>query len=78
MLDLTFPQTSLNFFRPLRPWIVSSNHFNEKEIVPPYLKDGKIVLVMARGNSFLDLVKHLDGIDEGAIAKLNTHHLQTR
>jgi len=35
------------------------------------LKDGKVVLVAAHGNSLRALVKHLDGISDEAIAGLN-------
>jgi 2,3-bisphosphoglycerate-dependent phosphoglycerate mutase len=37
----------------------------------PDLLDGKTVLVVAHGNSLRALVKHLDGISDEAIAKLN-------
>ena len=40
------------------------------EIVPD-LRAGKTVLVAAHGNSLRALVKHLDGISDEAIAKLN-------
>ena len=42
----------------------------ESDIVPD-LKDGKVVLVAAHGNSLRALIKHLDGISDEAIAKLN-------
>ncbi len=42
----------------------------ESDIVPD-LKSGKVVLVAAHGNSLRALVKHLDGISDEAIAKLN-------
>jgi 2,3-bisphosphoglycerate-dependent phosphoglycerate mutase len=42
----------------------------ESDIVPD-LKDGKVVLVAAHGNSLRALVKHLDGISDEAIAGLN-------
>jgi 2,3-bisphosphoglycerate-dependent phosphoglycerate mutase len=42
----------------------------ESDIVPD-LKDGKVVLVAAHGNSLRALVKHLDNISDEAIAGLN-------
>ena len=42
----------------------------ESAIVPD-LKAGKTVLVAAHGNSLRALVKHLDGVSDDAIAKLN-------
>ncbi|WP_238010886.1 phosphoglyceromutase [Dactylosporangium sp. AC04546] len=39
--------------------------------IVPQLFDGKTVLVAAHGNSLRALVKHLDGISDEAIAKLN-------
>jgi 2,3-bisphosphoglycerate-dependent phosphoglycerate mutase len=42
----------------------------ESDIVPD-LKAGKVVLVAAHGNSLRALIKHLDGISDEAIAKLN-------
>src|SRR5690349_23548580 len=39
--------------------------------IVPQLLDGKTVLVAAHGNSLRALVKHLDGISDEAIAKLN-------
>jgi 2,3-bisphosphoglycerate-dependent phosphoglycerate mutase len=42
----------------------------ESDIVPD-LKEGKVVLVAAHGNSLRALVKHLDGISDEAIAALN-------
>ena len=42
----------------------------ENEIQPD-LRDGKVVLVAAHGNSLRALVKHLDGISDTAIAGLN-------
>ncbi|MGH8795246.1 MAG: phosphoglyceromutase [Stackebrandtia sp.] len=39
--------------------------------IVPDLRAGKIVLVAAHGNSLRALVKHLDGVDEEAITKLN-------
>ena len=42
----------------------------ESAIVPD-LKAGKTVLVAAHGNSLRALVKHLDGVSDEAIAKLN-------
>jgi 2,3-bisphosphoglycerate-dependent phosphoglycerate mutase len=37
----------------------------------PDLKSGKVVIVVAHGNSLRALVKHLDGISDEAIAGLN-------
>ncbi|GAB95840.1 2,3-bisphosphoglycerate-dependent phosphoglycerate mutase [Kineosphaera limosa] len=42
----------------------------ESDIIPD-LKDGKVVLVAAHGNSLRALVKHLDGISDEDIAGLN-------
>ena len=42
----------------------------ESDIVPS-LKENKIVLVTAHGNSLRALVKHLDGISDEDIAALN-------
>jgi 2,3-bisphosphoglycerate-dependent phosphoglycerate mutase len=42
----------------------------EAEVVPD-LRDGKVVLLAAHGNSLRALVKHLDGISDEAIAGLN-------
>ncbi|GIE83537.1 phosphoglyceromutase [Actinoplanes regularis] len=39
--------------------------------IVPDLRDGKTVLVAAHGNSLRAIVKHLDGISDEAIAKLN-------
>jgi 2,3-bisphosphoglycerate-dependent phosphoglycerate mutase len=39
--------------------------------IVPDLRAGKIVLVAAHGNSLRAIVKHLDKISDGAIAKLN-------
>ncbi|MGN6524436.1 MAG: phosphoglyceromutase [Actinomycetes bacterium] len=39
--------------------------------IVPDLRDGRTVLVAAHGNSLRALVKHLDGISDEAIAKLN-------
>jgi 2,3-bisphosphoglycerate-dependent phosphoglycerate mutase len=39
--------------------------------IVPQLLDGRTVLVAAHGNSLRALVKHLDGISDEAIAKLN-------
>ncbi len=41
------------------------------ESIVPDLKTGKTVLITAHGNSLRALVKHLDGISDGAIAGLN-------
>ncbi|MDR0628022.1 MAG: phosphoglyceromutase [Bifidobacteriaceae bacterium] len=42
-----------------------------REAIVPDLVEGKTVLVAAHGNSLRALVKHLDGISDGAIAGLN-------
>jgi 2,3-bisphosphoglycerate-dependent phosphoglycerate mutase len=39
--------------------------------IVPDLLDGRLVLVAAHGNSLRALVKHLDGVSDEAIAKLN-------
>ncbi|MCC5579654.1 phosphoglyceromutase [Microtetraspora sp. AC03309] len=39
--------------------------------IVPDLAEGRTVLVVAHGNSLRALVKHLDGIDDASIAKLN-------
>jgi 2,3-bisphosphoglycerate-dependent phosphoglycerate mutase len=39
--------------------------------VVPDLRDGKVVLLAAHGNSLRALVKHLDGVSDEAIAGLN-------
>lgn len=39
--------------------------------VVPQLREGKVVLLAAHGNSLRALVKHLDGIDDETIAGLN-------
>ena len=39
--------------------------------IVPDLRDGRTVLVAAHGNSLRALVKHLDGVSDEAIAKLN-------
>jgi 2,3-bisphosphoglycerate-dependent phosphoglycerate mutase len=39
--------------------------------VVPELRDGKVVLLAAHGNSLRALVKHLDGISDAEIAELN-------
>ena len=41
------------------------------ESIVPDLKSGKVVIVVAHGNSLRALVKHLDGISDEAIAGLN-------
>lgn len=41
------------------------------DAIVPDLLDGKTVLVAAHGNSLRAVVKHLDGISDEAIAKLN-------
>ena len=54
----------------LKDVVVRMMPYWEKEIVPD-LKDGKVVLVAAHGNSLRALVKHLDGISDDDIAGLN-------
>ena len=39
--------------------------------IVPDLRDGKVTMVAAHGNSLRALVKHLDGISDEAIASLN-------
>jgi len=41
------------------------------DAIVPDLRDGKVVLVSAHGNSLRALVKHLDGIPDSEIAELN-------
>jgi 2,3-bisphosphoglycerate-dependent phosphoglycerate mutase len=41
------------------------------DAIVPDLRTGQTVLVAAHGNSLRALVKHLDGISDEAIAKLN-------
>ena len=41
------------------------------DAIVPDLRDGKVVLVGAHGNSLRALVKHLDGISDADIAALN-------
>ena len=41
------------------------------DVVVPDLQAGKLVLISAHGNSLRALAKHLDQIDEDAIAELN-------
>jgi 2,3-bisphosphoglycerate-dependent phosphoglycerate mutase len=41
------------------------------DAIVPDLRAGRLVLVAAHGNSLRALVKHLDGISDDAIAKLN-------
>jgi 2,3-bisphosphoglycerate-dependent phosphoglycerate mutase len=41
------------------------------EVISPILKTGKKVLIAAHGNSLRALVKHLDGISDEEITKLN-------
>ena len=41
------------------------------DAIVPDLRDGKVVLVTAHGNSLRALVKHLDGISDADIAGLN-------
>src|SRR5690242_4353310 len=42
-----------------------------EDAIVPDLRAGKVVLLAAHGNSLRALVKHLDGIDDASIAKLN-------
>ena len=39
--------------------------------IVPDLREGRVVLVVAHGNSLRAMVKDLDGIDDGSIAELN-------
>ena len=39
--------------------------------IVPDLREGRVVLVVAHGNSLRAMVKHLDGIDDASIAGLN-------
>ena len=41
------------------------------DAIVPDLAAGRIVLVVAHGNSLRALVKHLDGISDAAISELN-------
>jgi len=41
------------------------------DVIVPDLADGKVVLVVAHGNSLRAMVKHLDGIGDAEIAELN-------
>ena len=41
------------------------------DVIVPDLADGKVVLVVAHGNSLRAMVKHLDGISDAEIAELN-------
>jgi len=41
------------------------------DVIVPQLKEGKIVLIAAHGNSLRGIVKHLDNITEEGIMKLN-------
>jgi 2,3-bisphosphoglycerate-dependent phosphoglycerate mutase len=54
----------------LKDVVVRMVPYWEQEIVPD-LKSDKVVLVTAHGNSLRALVKHLEGIGDGAIAGLN-------
>jgi 2,3-bisphosphoglycerate-dependent phosphoglycerate mutase len=40
-------------------------------VIAPTVKSGRRVLIAAHGNSLRALVKHLDGISDDAIVKLN-------
>lgn len=42
-----------------------------ERVIAPHVKEGRSVLVTAHGNSLRGLVKHLDGMSDEAIAKLN-------
>ena len=42
-----------------------------QDVIAKDLLDGKVVMIAAHGNSLRGLVKHLDGISDAAIAKLN-------
>ena len=42
-----------------------------RETIAPSIRGGKRVLIAAHGNSLRALVKHLDGISDEAIVKLN-------
>ena len=54
----------------LKDVVVRMVPYWEQEIIPD-LKEGKVVLVTAHGNSLRALVKHLEGISDGDIAGLN-------
>ena len=54
----------------LKDVVVRMVPYWEQEIVPD-LKEGKVVLVTAHGNSLRALVKHLEGISDEEIAGLN-------
>ena len=54
----------------LKDVVVRMVPYWEQEIVPD-LKEGKVVLVTAHGNSLRALVKHLEGISDEDIAGLN-------
>jgi 2,3-bisphosphoglycerate-dependent phosphoglycerate mutase len=41
-----------------------------RQAVEPHLREGRVVLVAAHGNTLRALVKHLDGIGDDAIAGL--------
>jgi 2,3-bisphosphoglycerate-dependent phosphoglycerate mutase len=41
------------------------------DLIVPHLRDGRLVLVVAHGNSLRALVKHLDGISDADIPALN-------
>jgi 2,3-bisphosphoglycerate-dependent phosphoglycerate mutase len=40
------------------------------DAIVPDLRDGRVVLVAAHGNSLRALIKHLDGIDDDSIPSL--------
>ena len=65
--NLNFPE---EFTETLKTTLDRVLPYYESKIVPD-LKDGKVVVVAAHGNSLRALVKHLDGISEGEITGLN-------
>jgi 2,3-bisphosphoglycerate-dependent phosphoglycerate mutase len=64
-LGATMPRTEC-----LADVVVRLLPYWERSIVPD-LRSGATVLLAAHGNSLRALVKHLDGISDGAISKLN-------
>ncbi|KAL4688849.1 hypothetical protein H8959_005101 [Pygathrix nigripes] len=66
--DLTEDQ--LPSCESLKDTIARALPFWNEEIVPQ-IKEGKRVLIAAHGNSLRGIVKHLEGISEEAIMKLN-------
>ena len=65
--NLNFPE---EFTETLKTTLDRVLPYYESKIVPD-LKDGKVVVISAHGNSLRALVKHLDGIDEETIPNLN-------